>query len=56
MPKAKHTLTAEEQKRRFEEEVRRRKEAGDFDPDAADVALDRLVRQSRDNNGRGKDS
>ena len=46
MPKAKHTLTPEEQRKRFEEEVRKRKEAGDFDPDAADTALDKLVRHS----------
>jgi hypothetical protein len=46
MPKAKHTLTPEEQRKRFEEEVRRRKKAGDFDPDAADDALDKLVRKS----------
>ena len=47
MPKAKHTPTPEEQKKRFEEEVRRLKEAGDFDPDAADAALDALVKKSR---------
>jgi hypothetical protein len=47
MPKAKYTLTPEEQKRRFEEEVRKRKEAGDFDQDAADAALDALVKKSR---------
>jgi hypothetical protein len=47
MPKAKNPLTSEEQKKRFEEEVRRRKDAGDFDPDAADAALDKLVRRSR---------
>jgi hypothetical protein len=47
MPKAKNPLSAEEQRKRFEEEVRRRKAAGDFDPDAADEALDELVRKSR---------
>lgn len=46
MPKAKHTLTPEEQRKRFEDEVRKRKAAGDFDPDAAGEALDRLVRKS----------
>jgi hypothetical protein len=46
MPKAKNPLTPEEQRKRFEEEVKKRKEAGDFDPDAADAALDKLVRQS----------
>jgi hypothetical protein len=43
MPKKQNPLTAEEQKRRFEEEVRRRSEAGDFDPDAADAALEALI-------------
>ena len=46
MPKAKNPLPPEEQRKRFEEEVRRLKEAGDFDPDAADAALDKLVRKS----------
>jgi hypothetical protein len=35
MPKAKNPMTEEERSKRFEEEVRRRKAAGDFDPDAA---------------------
>jgi len=48
MPKAKNPLTPEEQRKRFEEEVRRQKEAGTFDPDAADAALEALVkRQAR---------
>jgi hypothetical protein len=47
MPKAKNPLSPEEQKRRFEEEVRKRKEAGDFDHDAADAALDDLVRRAK---------
>lgn len=47
MPKKQNPLTPEEQRKRFEEEVRKRKEAGDFDPDAADAALDRLVRKSK---------
>ena len=47
MPKAKHTLTPEEQKKRFEEEVRKRKKAGDFDQGAAAEALDDLVRRQR---------
>lgn len=46
MPKAKNPMTEEERSKRFEEEVRRRKEAGDFDHDAADAALDKLVRRS----------
>jgi len=47
MPKAKNPMTEEERSRRFEEEVRRRSEAGDFDRDAADAALDKLVSESR---------
>ena len=47
MPKAKNPITEEERGKRFEEEVRRRKDAGDFDLDAADAALDKLVRRSR---------
>jgi hypothetical protein len=47
MPKAKHTPTPEEQRKRFEEEVKKRKDAGDFDPEEADAALDKLVRRSR---------
>jgi hypothetical protein len=47
MPKAKNPMTEEERSKRFEEEVRRRKEAGDFDLDAADAALDKLVRRSK---------
>ena len=45
MPAKKNRLTPEEQRKRFEEEVRKRKEAGDFDPDAADAALDALIRR-----------
>jgi hypothetical protein len=47
MPKKKNPLTPEEQRKRFEEEIRKRKEAGDFDPDAADAALDALVKNSK---------
>ena len=47
MPKAKNPITEQERSRRFEEEVRKRKEAGDFDPDAADAALEALVKKSR---------
>ena len=47
MPKAKHTLTPEEQRKRFEEEVRKRKEAGDFDQDAAEAAVAAVVKRSR---------
>ena len=59
MPKAKNPMTEEERSKRFEEEVRRRKDAGDFDPDVADAALDKLVRRSAsrdpaDNDGGAK--
>jgi hypothetical protein len=47
MPKAKNPITEEERRKRFEEEVRRRKDAGDFDLGAADDALDALVKRSR---------
>jgi len=47
MPKAKHQLTQEEQRKRFEEEVRRLREAGELDPDAADAALERIVKNAR---------
>ena len=47
MPKAKNPMTEEERSKRFEEEVRRRKDAGDFDQDAADAALDKLVRKAK---------
>ena len=47
MPKAKNPMTEEERSKRFEEEVRKRKEAGDFDPEEADALIDKLVRQRR---------
>jgi hypothetical protein len=47
MPKAKDPLPQSEQRKRFEEEVKKRKEAGDFDPDAADAALDKIIRKQR---------
>ena len=46
MPKAKNPITEDERSKRFEEEVRRRKADGDFDPKKADDALDKLVRRS----------
>jgi hypothetical protein len=46
MPKAKNPITEEERSKRFEAEVKKRKEAGDFDQDAAENALDKLVRRS----------
>lgn len=49
MPKAKHTPTPEEQRKRFEEEVRKRKAAGDLDPEKADAALDALVKRAAPN-------
>jgi len=45
MPKAKNPITEEERSKRFNEEVRKRKEAGDFDQNAADDALDALVKR-----------
>ena len=47
MPKAKNPITEEERSKRFEEEIRRRKAAGDFDQDAAENALDKLVRRQK---------
>jgi hypothetical protein len=47
MPKAKNKITPEEQRKRFEEEVRKRIAAGELNPTDADEALDKLVRQSR---------
>jgi hypothetical protein len=47
MPKAKNPITEEERSRRFEEEVRKRKEAGDFDQDAAEAAVETVVKRSR---------
>jgi hypothetical protein len=47
MPKAKNPMTEEERSKRFEEEVKKRKEAGDFDPAVADAAVDALVKKSR---------
>ena len=46
MPKAKNPISEAERSKRFEAEVRRRKRAGEFDHDAADAALDKLVRRS----------
>jgi hypothetical protein len=45
MPKAKNPLTPEEQRKRFEEEVRKRTDAGELDPAEADALLDALVRK-----------
>ena len=47
MPKAKDPMTEKERSKRFEDEVRRRSEAGDFDHAAAAAAVDKLVSDSR---------
>ena len=49
MPKRKNPLTPEEQRKRFEEEVRKRVAAGDLSPTAADAVLDVLVRKQASN-------
>ena len=46
MPKAKNPITEAERSKRFEAEVKKRKADGDFDHDAAENALDKLVRKS----------
>ena len=46
MPRKKNQLSPDEQRKRFEQEVKSRSEAGDFDPEKADEALDALVRKS----------
>ena len=51
MPKAKNPITEEERSRRFEEEVRRRKKAGDFDQVAAEAAVEAVVKKSRNLRG-----
>jgi hypothetical protein len=47
MPKAKHTPTPAEQRKRFEAEVQRLINAGELDPGEAEKALDALVKRSR---------
>lgn len=47
MPKSKNPISPAEQRRRFEEEVRKRIAAGDLNPTDAAAALDNLVRESR---------
>ena len=51
MPKRKNPLTPEEQRKRFEEEAEKRRRAGQLDPDAADAALDAMVRKSIKDHG-----
>jgi hypothetical protein len=53
MPKKQNSLTPEEQRKRFEAEVRKRKRDGDFDPAAADAALEMLVRKKGDSQKSG---
>lgn len=52
MPKKQNPLTPEEQRKLFEAEVKRQKDAGDFDHGAAEAALDALVRKSRNHDTR----
>ena len=51
MPKAMNPITEEERSRRFEEEVKRRTDAGDFDHNAAAAAVERLVRRAKKPSG-----
>lgn len=52
MPKAKNPMTEQERHKLFEAEVKKRSEAGDFDHDAADAALEALVRKKGDSLGK----
>jgi hypothetical protein len=47
MPAKKNRLTPEEQRKLFEDEVRKRKEAGEFDSEAAEAAVEVVVKRSR---------
>ena len=47
MPKAKNPITEEERSKRFEAEVRKRSADGDFDHDAAENALEALVKRQK---------
>ena len=47
MPKKKNPLTPEEQRKRFEEEVRKRTDAGEFSPTEAEAALDKMIKRAR---------
>ena len=47
MPKAKNPMTEEERSKRFEEEVRKRIADGDFDQNAAEEALEKLISRQR---------
>lgn len=46
MPKANNPITEEERSKRFKAEVRKRTKDGDFDPDAAENVLEKLVRKA----------
>ena len=47
MPAKKNAETQAEQSKRFKAEVRKRAKAGQFDADAADAAMDKLVRRAK---------
>ena len=49
MPKAKNKISPAEQRKRFEEEVRKRIDAGELSLTDADAALDRLVKAAKQN-------
>lgn len=51
MPKKKPGMTPEEQSEKFREKVREMVRAGELNPDAADAALDALIK--RENKGSG---
>ena len=51
MPKAKNPITEEERSKRFEAEIKKREAAGDFDRDAAEDAIDRMVRKNIKDHG-----
>lgn len=46
MPKAKNRLTPEEQRKRFEDEVKKLIEADELDPEEAGARTDRLVKNA----------
>ena len=47
MPKKLNPESPEEQAKRFRKEARKLIKSGELDPDAADAAVDKLVRRSR---------
>jgi lipase chaperone LimK len=52
MPAKKNPLSAEDQRKRFEAEVRRLVDAGELSPTDADAALERLVKKQGNQAGR----